>query len=253
MCLIAIAIDWFDDYPIVVAANRDEFHQRPTAALARWEDHSHVIAGRDLQAGGTWLGLSSHGRLAMLTNVRGQKAAPPNAPSRGQLVLDYLLHEGDTTHWVDDLALKQDHYAGFNLVVGELGQTQWLISSDGTLEPLTEGVHAISNGLPGEDWPKTRGLRDDMCAIGDASDHNALFALLEDTAPAEDAELPDTGVDHATERWLSSRRIVGTDYGTRASTVLRYHRDGYVDLIERTRNASGEVCGERIERVQLFG
>ena len=253
MCLIGIAIEQFSDYPLIVVANRDEFHQRETAPLGRWMDVPGIVAGKDLEGGGTWLGASSSGRIAMLTNLRSPLPVPKDAPSRGELPLAFLRDEDTPAEdWLDHLQENRSRYAGFNLVVGDIRNGLWLISSVGPRLAMGAGIHAISNGLPGEDWPKVRGLRADFSQITDPTDIETLFTLLDDTTTAPEHLLPETHFDRHTERWLSARRIVGEEYGTRASTLLRLDHWGRIDIIERTRDVSGAVISEKRELVKTL-
>ncbi|TVQ44289.1 MAG: NRDE family protein [Gammaproteobacteria bacterium] len=227
MCLIAIAWQCHPRFPLVLAANRDEFHARPTAAVHRWNSPVGIIAGRDLEAGGTWLGASPGGRIAALTNVRepasGTLAA---APSRGELPVAFLADTRPPAAFAQDLADTAARYRGFNLLL--LTGEALLVTSNRTAGPVTPGpgVHALSNAPPGVDWPKTRRARDILgSALADNGDTlealvDAAFGLLADPAPAEDFELPESGLPTDRERQLSAIFVAGSDYGTRCSSVL---------------------------------
>lgn len=246
MCLIAFAIGASESCPLLLASNRDEFFDRPTAPLERWALPAGVVvlSGRDLRDGGTWLGISEHGRVAMLTNVRSARAATGRR-SRGELCTRWLAGDSD----VDTLAqsIVFDDYGGFNLVVGDLrsGRWHWLGNRDPASphdEPeramlfrqaLEPGVHGLSNAALNTPWPKTQRLRRavadalDPAAAGDASPGRPwvlpLAQALGDTQAAPEADFPDTGVAPSVERALSSPfvQMAERGYGTRSSLVLR--------------------------------
>ncbi len=252
MCLIAIAWRQRDDYPLVLAANRDEFFARPTREAAWWRD-GDVLAGRDEQAGGTWLGAAADGRFAALTNFRqvvaGQPPAAAAGPSRGAIVLDWL--RGRPAAFELDLSAAAQAYAGYSLLygdVGPMGGTLHYHSNRGTpRRELPAGVYALSNGTLDEPWPKVRFASD---ALGNAlrdnaPDSEALLTLLDLRDRAPDDELPDTGVGLAAERFLSAPFIVGPEYGTRCSTVLIVRADGEAVFHERTFDPTGAPIGEQ--------
>ncbi|WP_374435536.1 NRDE family protein [Inhella sp.] len=231
MCLAAFALTCHPRYPWVLAANRDEFHARPSAPLGWWVD-APLLGGRDLQAGGSWLALHRSGRLALVTNVREpQVAPPPAARSRGELVLQALQRPAQA---LDEL--RQAPRAGFNLIWADLpsGQAQWLSNraAGGALAP---GLHGLSNAALNTPWPKLQRLRGQLAQALQTEPEparllEALLAALADRQPAPDAELPDTGVGLLRERQLSSAfvHIAGPDgqgvYGTRCSTVVLAER-----------------------------
>lgn len=249
MCLAAFALNAHPRFPLVIAANRDEFFARAAAPMAWWPDQPQVLAGRDLSAGGTWFGLTRAGRLALLTNVREPGRQNPAAPSRGALVVDWLKADDDAPAFAQRLA---GGYNGFNLVTGDLTRNAWHWLSNRAPVPvaLGDGLHALSNAALDTPWPKTTGLR---AALADALAHahgvddltERLLAALADPTPAADAELPDTGVGLARERLLSPRFIRIADegapavYGTRCATVLIRGADGATHLVERSFTADG--------------
>lgn len=251
MCLAAFALNAHPGFPLVIAANRDEFFARPAAPMAWWADRPDVLAGRDLEAGGTWFGLTRSGRLALLTNVREPGRQLAGAPSRGDLVVDWLAAERDAAAFAAGL---QSGYNGFNLVTADLRQNAWHWLSNRAPGPvaLGPGVHALSNAALDTAWPKTAGLK---AALGQALATAAtadrlieqLFDALADATPAPDAALPDTGVGLAQERLLSPRFVRMRDpehpdlarYGTRCSTVLVRESDGLTRVIERSITPQG--------------
>jgi uncharacterized protein with NRDE domain len=237
MCLLAFTTD-DPRYRLVLAANRDEFHARPAAPAEWWTDAPALLAGRDLSAGGTWLGVTRNGRWATLTNVR-EPLVPvrDSAPSRGALVADYLRGDAAAGDFLAALAPAADRWNGFNLVCGDAGDAWWLSNrAPGPLR-LTQGVHALSNALLDTPWPKVEHIRGDLAEAlrGPAESlEERLFAALRRRDPAPDGGLPDTGVGLQRERALSSAFIDVPGYGTRASTVLTISADGRVRFRERS-------------------
>jgi len=238
MCLIALAWRAHPDFPLVVAANRDEWRDRPAVPAHWWDDHPAILAGRDLQAGGTWMGVTRARRFAAVTNFRDPSDRRSTALSRGALVTEFLRGEDPPEAYLARLAARASLYNGFNLLVGDAGSLFYFGSREGEVRAVEPGVHALSNHLLDEPWPKVRRARAGMReALGD---DEALFTLLSDATPAPDESLPATGVGIARERQLSPILITGADYGTRASTVLRLGA-GAARFEERTRDATGTV------------
>ena len=239
MCLIALAWQAHPQHALVVAANRDEWRDRPALAAHWWEDHPQILAGRDLQAGGTWMGITRGHRFAAVTNFRDPSDRRSTALSRGTLVTAFLLGAESPAAFLAGLAGKAAQYNGFNLLVGDGDTLLYFGSREGEPRTVEPGVHALSNHLLDEPWPKVQRARAALReSIGDGDD--PLFAMLSDATPAPDTQLPDTGVGLERERMLSPILITGADYGTRASTVLRAGRAA-ARLEERTRDASGAV------------
>jgi len=243
MCLIVFAWRPSHAQPLIVAANRDEFYARPTQPLAQWVDAPHVYAGRDLEAGGTWLGVSADGRFAALTNIR-----DPNQPlgrrSRGELVAQFLTGKASIEEYLFEVAGRADEYGGFNLLVGD-GQTlHYLNSSNPEPRQLSEGVYGLSNAGLNTPWPKLIKAKAALNAQLDDPQPAALLALLGDPDTAPLADLPDTGVSLATETLLSSIFIASPTYGTRASTALIVNADGSRRLVEHSFGPYGGRLGE---------
>lgn len=252
MCLIAFAWDCHPRYRLVAAANRDEFYARPTGAAAWWPE-GELLAGKDLQAGGTWLGATRDGRFAALTNFR---QAPRNhtantsdgKPSRGELVRDYLTAP-DPARFAAEARRRAGHYAGFSLVYGSAapgGELHYLSNRGAARGPLSAGVYGLSNALLDEPWPKVAHLKASLEAhlAADAVDADALLAALADRRAAPDEALPDTGVGAEAERMLAPAFIHSPSYGTRSSSVLTVDRDGHAAFTERRFDARGARVGD---------
>ncbi|GHC18714.1 NRDE family protein [Aidingimonas halophila] len=249
MCLIA-----FDFAPetavwLRLIANRDEFHARDTDPLGYWQDAPDILGGRDRVAGGGWLAVHRHGRIAAVTNVRDMGLDMPEAPlSRGLLVRGALECE-DLGAWLDQLATEHaSRYAGFNLLAGD-GRHMWHLHHGRgmpRLTPLSSGLHTISNASLDTPWPKTERVREGLArslASGDWP-HGALAVMANTRPVTDDTQLPDTGIGLERERQLSSPFIVGEGYGTRATTWLTWHADGQIDMAERRYGPNGRWLGE---------
>ena len=223
MCLIVLAYRSHPEFPLIVAANRDEFFQRPTAAADFWPDHPDVLAGRDLEQSGTWMGVNRNGRFAALTNVRDPKSIQPAAKSRGLIVSDFLMGDIAPATFVDDLRGHGQHYNGFNVIVADADNLAYFNSATVDSRTLSPGIYGLSNYRLDTPWPKiTRSkaaLERALSKEGQELEIE-LFALLADRARADDAALPDTGVGLDKERWLSPVFVSGKEYGTRCSTVV---------------------------------
>lgn len=248
MCLIVLAWRPGHELPLLVAANRDEFHARPTAALAEWPQTPGLIAGRDLQAGGTWLGIGRAGRFAALTNIRDPKAEQ-GSRSRGELALRFLQANQSPEVFLNELRREADEYSGFNLLVGDR-QALWHFNShSGQGQALPPGIHGVSNADLDTPWPKLQQARAALADALETADEASLFALLADPGRPDDAALPDTGVGLDLERLLGSVFITSPSYGTRASTLLFTYSDGRRRIIERSFGPEGTPIGEvRFER-----
>lgn len=251
MCLISVNWRAHPHYELVLAANRDEFHHRPTAAAGWWADVPEIFAGRDLSQGGGWLAASRQRRIAAVTNVRRMVQPDANAPSRGALVADFMRSTQSVAEFAKRLRGRADAYAGFNLLLYDGESLLYATNHDGfRSERLAPGIHAISNAALDTPWPKLLRLRERMTAWSDQAqtDEAELFAALADDHIAEDSALPDTGVGIKLERLLSPVFIRGTQYGTRASSVICLGTDGLLQFSERRFGPDGKPAGESHER-----
>lgn len=246
MCVIAFAWQAHPRWRLLLIGNRDEFHARPSAALARWTD-APILGGRDLEAGGTWLGVTGAGRCAVVTNVR-DPHDPQRGASRGLLVNDYLAGAGGAAEHAQALRAVADSYRPFNLLLFDAGAGFYLGNRPAaSAQIVAPGVHGLSNADFGAPWPKTCALMarlQDWMDAGGEDDFAPLFDALADERRAPDAALPDTGIGLQRERWLSSAFIRGADYGTRASTVVAIGHDGRGRIVERRFGPEGRSEGE---------
>lgn len=245
MCLLALGWMHHPRWRLVMTGNRDEFHARPTAALAPWQDETSVIGGRDLRSGGGWAGVGAGGRMAVVTNVRDPLAAQ-TGPSRGALVADFLRGRDPAAVHIDRLATVAGAYAPFNLLLADSDSLEFLGNHPAERQRLGPGVHGMSNGALDAPWPKTRRLMAALEAWFEAGDEDLtpLWAALADEHRPADSDLPDTGIGLERERWLSPAFIRGDDYGTRASTVLLIDADGHGEIHERRFGPQGAANGQ---------
>lgn len=234
MCLILFAWRTHPDYPLLVAANRDEFFDRPSEQANFWTDAPQLLAGRDLLAGGTWLGITTGGRFAAITNYRDPQM-PAAARSRGELTCNFLLSDDKPETYVRDVVHLGSNYAGFNLLVGTSDELYYCNNQTSQSLPLAPGVYGLSNHLLDTPWPKVqRGKQRLTELLSRTVDSEDLLALLADPEAAPDDMLPNTGVGTIRERLLSPAFITGDNYGTCCSTALIVDQRGDVVFHERT-------------------
>lgn len=267
MCIAYIALNSHPDWPLIIAANRDEFHARPTRSAAFWPADPYLLAGQDLQAGGTWLGLhTQHKRISVLTNFREPGQAAPSALSRGKLV-SACLQAGPVSDLeiVQTLGREQHRYAGFNLLSLSLhqqpdtghwqAQAAYLSNRDPTGgQRVPDGIHVLSNHLLNTSWPKSNYLRTHMLSQGfdgSAAAITQLFTVLRYDQPADLALLPQTGLSPEREKLLSSPFIISPDYGTRCSTLVAVHHDGHGLFIERSFDEQARIQAQHDWYFQL--
>lgn len=246
MCLLVFSLA--PDGTLILAANRDEFWSRATAPAAFWPEDPEVLAGRDLAADGTWLGVRRGGRVAALTNFRDPAAHDPSRRSRGELVSGFLLARGETVEgWAADVAARSRDYNPFHLLLGDAAALVVVSGRTGTVRRLPPGLHAISNGELDEPWPKMRRSREALEALlaSGPAEEESLFAMLRDTERAPDEALPATGVELEWERVLSAPFIVTPAYGTRSSTLVLRAPDGGLRFAERTFAPDGRAVETR--------
>lgn len=240
MCLIFLSLHQHPHYKLIVAGNRDEFYERKTLPAGYWTDHPEMIGGRDLEAGGTWLAMTTSGRISMITNYRDLKNIKPHAPSRGFLVSDFLLRNDSPAHYLNQIAPEKAKYNGFNLITGTMEELWYLSNYKEGVEQITNGVHGLSNALLDTPWPKVESGRRKFESIIQETPvlPDKLFTMLSDDHVAADNQLPDTGVGLERERVLSSMFIKSPGYGSRCSTVVLVDYNNRVSFHERTYNLS---------------
>jgi uncharacterized protein with NRDE domain len=242
MCLIVFALDCHPDYRLVLGANRDEYYSRPTVPASFWADDPSLLAGRDLKAGGTWLGVTTTGRLAAVTNYRDPGHKVHHALSRGRLVAGYLAGEMPAAQFLDCLRAGAGRYDGFNLLFGDRDGLYYFSNRGPDAGAVLPGVHGLSNHLLDTPWPKVTTARARFATLigNGAATAEEYFQAFADPTPFADEQLPDTGVGLERERLLSSLHIRGADYGTRATTLLFIDRHNGVRFLERSHEPGAE-------------
>jgi uncharacterized protein with NRDE domain len=238
MCLIFFALNQHPAYKLIVAANRDEFYARKTVPVSFWEDHPTIIGGRDLEASGTWMAMNKNGRFSLVTNYRDPASINPNAPSRGQLVSNYLIDVKSPSEYLETIEPNAKQYNGFNLLVGSPDELWYLSNYTAGIQKLQTGIYGLSNHLLDTPWPKVeRGKRKFRELISaDLLEPEMLFNFLRDERIANDNQLPNTGVGIERERALSAMFIKMKGYGTRCSTVVLVDKKNCVSYSERIYN-----------------
>ncbi|MDJ0834358.1 MAG: NRDE family protein [Gammaproteobacteria bacterium] len=235
MCLLVISWQQHADYPLVVCANRDEFYKRPSLPAHFWSDHPNVFAGRDLEGGGSWLGVNTSGRFAALTNVRNPERHQDNARSRGQLVSDFLISDIAIDDYVEHLEELGFLYNGFNLLFSDGESLIYYSNHGGGAQRLGPGLYGLSNAALDTPWPKTQAAKQAMQQwLDNPLPVKHLATLLNSREKAADEDLPSTGISVENERSLSAQFIRTTNYGTRSSTALLVDREGSAEFFEQS-------------------
>jgi uncharacterized protein with NRDE domain len=242
MCLVLFALQKHPKYKLVLAANRDEYYDRPSAPPRFWEDQPDLLAGRDLIAGGTWLGITRRGRIAAVTNYRDPLNKRQDVNSRGSLVTKFLQSSDDPTVYLERVRRDKDQYNGFNLIVGNGEELYWYSNRKDEVRALESGIHGLSNRFLDTPWPKiVKGKASfEQKLRSDTPLPSALFQVLQDRTFAPDELLPETGVGLEWERLLSPIFIVSPTYGTRSSTLILIDREDRVTFMDRTFNSHPE-------------
>ncbi len=235
MCLIVFGYKISEEYPLVLAANRDEFFRRPTLAMHFWEDSPDILAGKDLEQGGTWFGIHKNGRFAALTNYRNPAALKPDAPSRGEIIMDFLKSRKSPEKFIHDFESKALSYNGFNLIFGNMDHLFWFTNLTNRIEKITPGIYGLSNKFLNTPWPKVEsGKKALEKAITGTITPDQLFSILKDSSVSDDSSLPDTGVGLEWERILSPLFIESPTYGTRSSIAMLVDQKHNINITERT-------------------
>jgi uncharacterized protein with NRDE domain len=249
MCLLVLAWQVHPRYPLIVAANRDEYHERPTAPLAAWDGRSGIVGGRDLRAGGTWLAVNRQRRFGVITNFRDLQRPLPGAPSRGMLIPSYLNQSQGPGAFLATTEPAASTYPGFNLLLADDRELWYATNrSNPFARRLAPGIHGLSNELLDAPWPKLLRVRRQFATwleTGADARPDELFAILNDrTRAASDEELPQTGLELDWERTLSSPFVLDPRYGTRCSTLCLIDTSGTLLIRERRFDPAGEMTGE---------
>ena len=250
MCLLAVAWKVHPEYPLVVCANRDEFYARPTQAADFWTDSPDIFAGRDLQAGGSWMGINQKGRFAAVTNIRNPASNRTDVKSRGGLVSEFLNQQITAIDYSNKLQSQGEYYNGYNLL--SFDGDALVYQSNGVEQPenLQPGIYGMSNATLDIPWPKTCSAVEKITEwIKCPSGVNELAGLLNDRNIAADGKLPQTGVSLTLERMLSAEFITSAEYGTRCSTGFLLHKSGQAEYCEISH---GESAGVRHQVVEHY-
>lgn len=247
MCLINFHIQDHPIYRLIVAANRDEFYERPTAPAQFWEDKPYLLAGRDLSQRGTWLGITKSGRFAALTNYRDPAEQRKNVRSRGEIVTDFLDSGVTAAQFLKALQQKRLEYAGFNVIAGTADELFYYSNVENEVKKISAGTHGLCNHVLDTPWPKVVKGKLELQKLVEQQRNiqpDELFDVLQDAEPFPDGQLPDTGVGKKLERVLSSLFIQSEGYGTRSSTVLLIDHENNITFVERTYR-DGEFVEDR--------
>lgn len=238
MCLIAFSFNNHPKYKLVLAANRDEFYKRPTRNAQFWdeEDFPNILAGKDLEGNGTWMGVHKDGRWAALTNFRDPSSIKKDAPSRGELVIDYLSEERNATDYIREIRDKATAYNGFNLLLGGESGVYHFSNQNYTIQEISPGIHGVSNALLDTPWPKLEQAKSGLNNAINKTSFRAeeLFQLLLNDKKADDQNLPKTGIPYKWEKAVSSIFIATDNYGTRCSTILLIDHKNNIEFVERS-------------------
>jgi len=236
MCLIVFAWQVVPGTPLIAAANRDEFYDRPAVPAGWWEDHPQVYAGRDMRGGGTWMGVTRNGRFAAITNVRAPSERRADVPTRGALVAEFLTGQTSPQEYIEEISGRAHLFNGFNLLVGDRDQLVWYgnraSDDERNGKPLAPGVYGLSNAALDTPWPKVVRTKAQFASLlCQGAPEEAYFEMLTDTTRAPDCRLPRTGVNLEWERVLSAVCIQSPEYGTRASTLVHLHAEGNAPVL----------------------
>jgi uncharacterized protein with NRDE domain len=255
MCLILFSYRLHPDYRLILAANRDEFYRRSTAPLNYWAEHPDVLAGKDLQGNGTWLGVTRTGRIAAVTNYRDPITHRQNGPSRGILVSNFLTGNSAPRPYLQAVSEIGHNYNGFNLIAGDDSGLYYCSNRAAGIRKLKPGFYGISNHLLDTPWPKVikgKSRLQGQLMGKEKIEPEKIWTILADRSLAADAELPDTGVGLAWERTLSPLFITSRDYGTRSSSIVLIEESGQITIMERTFLNSGDEIKQGETRSYCF-
>jgi len=236
MCLLLLAYNAHPNYRLIIAANRDEFYARQTLGLHNWKDHPELFAGKDMEGGGTWLGVTKNGRIAAITNFRDMSKIKTDAPTRGKLVTDFLLTKISSGKYSDILIEKSDIYNGYNLIYGTLDNLNYFSNITREADKLSSGIYGLSNHLLDSPWPKVRKSKNRFTELLEepVPSKYELFELLKDNEIFADDDLPKTGLPKEQEKIVSPIFILSETYGTRSSSLIFIDKDDNVQFLEKS-------------------
>lgn len=248
MCLIAFAINVHPDYPLILIANRDEFYNRPTRSAQFWEAEgfADILAGKDLKAGGTWIGINKNKRWAALTNYRDLHSLKENPPSRGSLVLDFIKSNSSAENYLGNIQKDAALYNDFNLLLFDGKEITYYSNISNTIQSVSNGIHGLSNALLDTPWKKVDRIKSDLenAIQNNHLEKDFLFDLLCNEDKANPEDLPSTGLSLELEKAMSSIFIHTPFYGTRCSTIIIKDKNGKVTFTERKYSENKEILGE---------
>jgi uncharacterized protein with NRDE domain len=248
MCLIIVAYKVHPEYPLLIAANRDESYQRPTRQAEFWDNEPSILAGQDLEKGGSWLGMNKFGSVAAVTNYRSGEKLKLSNTSRGLLVSDYLKYKKSSLNFLDLCLTKLADFEAFNLLLGDVNALYFLNSREKTYMQLEAGIYGVSNGDLDSNWPKVERAKQKMQTLLDTeqfNSHEEILLTLADKYLPDDESLPDTGMGIEWERALAPIFIRENDYGTRSSSVVRINNENRVYFTERSYDRQGNTANTK--------
>jgi uncharacterized protein with NRDE domain len=253
MCILFISIKQHKEYPLIILANRDEFHERQTIVANFWKEHPSLFAGKDLQEGGTWLGVAKNARISALTNHRNISLHKEGRISRGHLVRDYLTSNKNPNEYLEYLTKSKDNYNPYNILIGDLESLYVYNNVSNQIDKLENGFHGLSNAYLNSPWAKlNRGIAKlKSYILTGKMNTEDLFSIMKDETKAPDNLLPDTGVGIEKERFLSSIFINSPVYGTRSTAILLFDNKNKIHFSERTYDPKGYVTNELKETVGI--
>ena len=254
MCMLLVSYESHPKYKLIIAANRDEFYNRPAAPAKFWEDKPSLLAGRDLEAGGTWLGITKQGRFAAITNYRDMKNFKKDAPSRGELVAGFLTGNDSPDIFSEKLYASADKYNGYNMLFTDMNDFFYFSNQTKKSLQLSPGIYGLSNHLLDTPWPKVEKSKTSFKKIMNEENVSAagLFEILSDTSRPPDELLPDTGIGLEIERAVSPVFISTTFYGTRSSTIIFIDRKNNAEFIEKSLNPDSKECTSSSYKFKLL-
>ncbi len=253
MCLIVFALNHNPNYKFIFAANRDEFYNRPASPAKFWDVYPNLLAGKDLKEGGTWMGVTKQGSFAAITNYRDLHNLKLNAPTRGNLVKDFLINDSSIESFSNNLISNGKNYNGFNLLFGNFDNLFFFSNYWNAIQKIENGIHGLSNHLLDTNWfkvVKSKNIFEQTIKKENFSSED-IFEILSDTSLSPDDELPDTGLDYEKEKMISSIFIKTPEYGTRCSTVITVDKNNFVNFNERTFSQSSENYSEAKFQFQI--